>query len=1062
MKKKAILLAITLACLCLLAQVCLAQPMTLPAHLTRIEQEAFKNCADLTGVVEIPDGVTEIGAEAFYGCTGLTGTPVIPRDIEAIGARAFYGCTGLSGTIVLPTSVRIAEDAFAGCEGLTVKQIDETPAEYFEYSVDRDSEGREFVTITGWCGPENYENLVIPFTIEGKPVRVIGSHAFEGRNGLNGNLTILDNVTTIGGRAFQDCSGFTGKLTISDSVVTIGDSAFCYCRGFTGNLTIPDSVTTIGNAAFAHCSGFTGDLTIPNSVTTIGGTAFSSCSGFSGNLTISDSITVIYVGTFLGCSGLTGDLMIPDKVTSIYAQAFYGCGGFSGNLTIPDSVTTIGQEAFTHCNGFIGNLTIPDSVATIYSYAFQDCSGFTGLTISDSVTRIYEGVFKDCSGFTGSLTIPDSVKIIGERAFEGCSGFTGSLAIPDGITYIGEWAFTGCSGFTGNLAIPEGVTYIGGGAFSCCSGFTGKLTIPGSVTWIGPSAFEGCSNFTGHLTIPGSVTWLLSSAFSGCSGFIGLTIPDSVTEIEYGVFAGCSALTNIILPEGMTSIDKCAFQDCTSLTSVSFPASITEIGRNAFLNCSKLSGNFVFADGASIASDAFANCPNVKTYFKGEYDDIRILAENTLLNFMNDAILPPEDLIGVMKSEQDGTWFHYLINAAVNVTHLDFDQLITTLDKEEYLFANALSFSDSGTAVNLTKFDSLPQEVKNLNGVIVDSKDAFFNSLDALRKKKFGDQVTTDSFKDLFEQYRKHDITKKDYETGLTFCGIKDNQISDIVDMSDWLGELSRINDVVETISEGEKKVNGLIDLWNQLQMVNALDKTAMREAARIYKQSDDPDIVLVGKKLEDMANANEAGRITMLAMGDFIHAKIDKMVDKALEEAATNVLGNGVTLTVKITNAVIDTFTGVDQIPRLTNEIHYAADAVESTYNVFQKDLEAYNASATPANFENAYWDYITYLEVAAQSQDAFVALYKQVDDAIVGDVFMTDEARQLLAWAEEQSAGLNRFADDARAIYALRATGDVEAFRDRIEEIRKQEYTQPFSGGGGEGGGGGSGGGR
>lgn len=44
--------------------------------------------------------------------------------------------------------------------------------------------------------------------------------------------------------------------------------------------------------------------------------------------------------------------------------------------------------------------------------------------------------------------------------------------------------------------------------------------------------------------------------------------------------------------------------------------------------------------------------------------------------------------------------------------------------------------------------------------------------------------------------------------------------------------------------------------------------------------------------------------------------------------------------------------------------------------------------------------------------------------------------------------------FADDASTIYALRESGDYEAFRDYVEQIRNKKYTAPL-GGGAEGGG-------
>ena len=210
------------------------------------------------------------------------------------------------------------------------------------------------------------------------------------------------------------------------------------------------------------------------------------------------------------------------------------------------------------------------------------------------------------------------------------------------------------------------------------------------------------------------------------------------------------------------------------------------------------------------------------------------------------------------------------------------------------------------------------------------------------------------------------------------------------------------------------------------------------------------------------MANADPAGRILLLATGDFVHAKLDELVNTALKKAVTGSLSAGFMATVTITNTVINGFTGVNELPQLTHELRFSADATRSAYKVFQKDLEAYKNNPTESTFRTAYWDYFIYLSVAAQSQDAFVALYDQVDNSLIGGIAISDEQRGLTDWVRQQSKDLTRFADDARALFGLYETGDVVAFRKRIEEIRKETYTKPFSGGGGEGGGGGSVGGR
>ena len=209
-------------------------------------------------------------------------------------------------------------------------------------------------TITG-CDKKASGALIIPATIEGKPVTSIGDKAFRYCSNLT-SIDIPSSVTSIGDKAFANCSGLK-SIMISDSVTSIGVRAFGGCKSLTG-ITIGEGVTSIGKEAFSWCSRLT-SMTIPESVTSIG------------------------EATFYNCSSLTS-ITIGNSVTSIGERAFYG-----------NSLTSI---------------TIPESVTSIGDHAFHGCTGLTSITIGEGATSIEDGAFVDCKNLTAVTFFGDAPK----------------------------------------------------------------------------------------------------------------------------------------------------------------------------------------------------------------------------------------------------------------------------------------------------------------------------------------------------------------------------------------------------------------------------------------------------------------------------------------------------------------------------------------------------------------------------------------------------------------------------------------------------------------------------
>ena len=366
------------------------------APITKIPDQAFFKCKNLTGDLVIPNSVTEIGEQAFFGCTGLNGTLTLSSKLGKIGQYAFNGCTGFTGSLKLPSSLTdIGIAAFLNCKYFTSLELSNA-------------------------------------------LSVIPGSAFRGCEGLSGSLVIPDGVKEIGEQAFSGCTGFDGTLTLSSKLGKIGQYAFNGCTGFTGSLKLPSSLTDIGIAAFLNCKYFT-SLELPNTLSVIPGSAFKGCEGLSGSLVIPNSVTEIGNQAFQNCTGFNGTLTLSNKLETIGDFAFDGCSGFRGSLTLPSSVTTIGKSAFDNCYSFT-KLELPNTLSVIPNQAFMDCRSLSGeLVIPASVTEIGNNAFYGCqnlSAETGQVTLPKSLKKIGYSVFHNANNIktVNFRSLPEGIS----------------------------------------------------------------------------------------------------------------------------------------------------------------------------------------------------------------------------------------------------------------------------------------------------------------------------------------------------------------------------------------------------------------------------------------------------------------------------------------------------------------------------------------------------------------------------------------------------------------------------------------------------
>ncbi len=481
----------------------------------------------------------------------------------------------------------------------------------FRYDIYRD----EYAVICNYKGQA--QNLVIPSTIKGIPVTIIGNGAFRNCNSFT-SAVVPDSVTVIDMGAFSGC-GMLTYITLGKGVADIGgDAVFSDCNNLVSIAVDSDNHTYSSENGVLYnkdktelisCpSGFNGAFEVPDGVKSIKEQAFSNCIYIT-DVIISDSVTSIEFGAFERCVLLTS-INIPNSVTSIGESAFFICDSLESITVDPDNPTYSSEDGVLYNKdktellacpaGKEGSFTVPNTVTSIGERAFFVCDSLKSIVIPDSVTSIEYGAFNGCSGLT-SINIPDNVTEIEGLAFDGCSSLT-SINIPDNVTVIGNFAFSDCSSLT-SVTIGNSVTSIGDWAFSSCSNIT-SINIPDSVTSIGENAFWCCEALikieNGILYVD---KWVVGYDETVKNEYpTSIVLHQNTVGIAGNAFNNADFVESVSIPNSVKNICDTAFAGCYYLESINIPNSVTNIGEDVFLNCSNLTEIKVDANNPSYSS----------------------------------------------------------------------------------------------------------------------------------------------------------------------------------------------------------------------------------------------------------------------------------------------------------------------------------------------------------------------------------------------------------------------------------------------------------------------------
>lgn len=391
--------------------------------------------------------------------------------------------TKLLGSITLSTALVISSLAVTPDSSVAVQAAESNDS--FEMT-DSALFQAEYVngvyTITGFDGLYNASSIVVPYELNGIPVRAIDA-AFCGKTNC---LTVYlpDSISIIGSKTFAASSVEYVKSYSNSKIKEIIAQPIAG-EIETGSIDVPVPETPkidTGNAGISQEKPELSD-TLPISLKTIEDNAFKDS-----NI---KSITIV------------------SKMDKIGKYAFANTPNFLDfTLAVGASVDNIDDYAFS-CTQ-IHSITINGTINRLGNYAIEKTANISDFTVSDtgSISTIGDHAFYN-SGIH-YIVLKGSVTNIGSYAFASCGNIL-QVEVSSNTNYtLGEYAFN-CAQIH-NVYLSEGLTAIEKGTFEKCGNLE-KVQLSQSLKTIGEDAFKNVPNLK-EINIPADTT-IASSAFEG-------------------------------------------------------------------------------------------------------------------------------------------------------------------------------------------------------------------------------------------------------------------------------------------------------------------------------------------------------------------------------------------------------------------------------------------------------------------------------------------------------------------------------------------------------------------
>ena len=477
----------------------------LEAGASTIGDGVFKDQKNLK-TVTIPASVTEIGKEAFRNCTGLEHVYIAEGSLlKSIGESAFNGCTNLQ-SIELEHTTHLTDELTYDTKTNAIKSVK-------TYAIGK----------LAFAGCAKLQKIDLSHNMG---LYSTNTYLAEGCIALT-EVFLPQELWQIGDYAFCYCTSLA-QFTVPSSLVKIGSDAFHHCTSL-AQFTVPNTVNNIGSNAFMECTSLrnftfaegndTNTLTLaqgPSSPTSTTYTTTIFQGSPIGKLALPKRLTAIPVGAFAH-SGITeitdwGGVTKFDKANVFYDSALT-------TLAFPETVTSVPNYTFYGCAN-LKSVTLHSKITKLGDYCFQDCAELEAIDLSN-IGTLGKNCFQNCTmlssvNFNGNTTL----KTLGNYAFSNTKALK-SITLPTSITHLGTYTFQG-SGLTSiDLSGLTNLKVLGTSATACtvssnvytfadCIDLK-TVKLPTALTKIGGYVFSGCSSLSeidlSHIALFGNLSF---------------------------------------------------------------------------------------------------------------------------------------------------------------------------------------------------------------------------------------------------------------------------------------------------------------------------------------------------------------------------------------------------------------------------------------------------------------------------------------------------------------------------------------------------------------------------